>query len=60
MTAKLVIAFLLALLDRALGYFQAKKTQETADAQRENDNVDRGGAAGVRERLRSKLAKPDR
>ena len=60
MTAKLVITFLLALLDRALGYFQAKKTQETADAQRENDNVDRGGADGVAKRLRERLAKHDR
>jgi len=57
MTAKVLIALLLALLDRALGYFQAKKEEDASDAQRENDNTDRGGAAGVRERLRNKLKK---
>jgi len=57
MTAKLIIALLLALVDRALGYFSAKKAKEASDAQRDNDNVDRGGAAGVAKRLRDKLAK---
>lgn len=57
MTAKIVIALFLALLDRALGYFATKAEKAKADDQRENDNRDRGGAAGVADRLRKRLDK---
>jgi len=57
MTAKLIVAFLLALMDRALGYFATKSEKAKADEQRDNDNRDRGGANGVADRLRKRLDK---
>jgi hypothetical protein len=57
MTAKILVALLLALVDRALAFFETKKVKEQSDAQRENDNTERGGASGVAKRLRDKLAK---
>ncbi len=54
---KTILMVLLALIDRALEYFQTKAEKAKADEQRDNDNRDRGGAAGVRDRLRKRLDK---